>query len=136
MKFIDTNVFVYFVDSRDRTKQAVARAVLVDAIGRRQHVISSQVLNEFANVVLKKLAMTEDEIRRYVEAFQNIVVVYQQRGWTERALEIRKQYGLQFYDSLLLAAAESVGCDEILTEDLSDGQTYCGIKAVNPFKGM
>ena len=91
MKFIDTNVFVYFVDSRDRTKQAVARAVLVDAIGRRQHVISSQVLNEFANVVLKKLAMTEDEIRRYVEAFQNIVVVYQQRGWTERALEIRKQ---------------------------------------------
>ena len=136
MKFIDTNVFVYFVDSRDRTKQAVARAVLVDAIGRRQHVISSQVLNEFANVVLKKLAMTEDEIRRYVEAFQNIVVVYQQRGWTERALEIRKQYGLQFYDSLLLAAAESVGCDEILTEDLSDGQIYCGIKAVNPFKGM
>ena len=136
MKFIDTNVFVYFVDSRNRTKQAVARAVLVDAIGSRQHVISSQVLNEFANVVLKKLAMTEDEIRRYVEAFQNIVVVYQQRGWTERALEIRKQYGLQFYDSLLLAAAESVGCDEILTEDLSDGQTYCGIKAVNPFKGM
>ena len=91
MKFIDTNVFVYFVDSRNRTKQAVARAVLVDAIGSRQHVISSQVLNEFANVVLKKLAMTEDEIRRYVEAFQNIVVVYQQRGWTERALEIRKQ---------------------------------------------
>ena len=136
MKFIDTNVFVYFVDSRNRTKQAVARAVLVDAIGSRQHVISSQVLNEFANVVLKKLAMTEDEIRRYVEAFQNIVVVYQQRGWTERALEIRKQYGLQFYDSLLLAAAESVGCDEILTEALSDGKTYCGIKAVNPFKGM
>ena len=136
MKFIDTNVFVYFVDSRNRTKQAVARAVLVDAIGSRQHVISSQVLNEFANVVLKKLAMTEDEIRRYVEAFQNIVVVYQQRGWTERALEIRKQYGLQFYDSLLLAAAESVGCDEILTEDLGDGQIYCGIKAVNPFKGM
>ena len=136
MKFIDTNVFVYFVDSRNRTKQGVARAVLVDAIGSRQHVISSQVLNEFANVVLKKLAMTEDEIRRYVEAFQNIVVVYQQRGWTERALEIRKQYGLQFYDSLLLAAAESVGCDEILTEDLSDGQIYCGIKAVNPFKVM
>jgi len=27
-----------------------------------------------------------------------------------------------------------VGCDEIQTEDLNDGQTYCGIKAVNPFK--
>lgn len=35
---------------------------------------------------------------------------------------------------LLLAAAEANGCDEIWTEDLSDGQTYCGVKAVNPFK--
>ena len=26
------------------------------------------------------------------------------------------------------------GCDEILTEDLADGQTYCGVRAVNPFK--
>lgn len=33
-----------------------------------------------------------------------------------------------------LAAAEANGCDEILTEDLTDGQTYCGIRAVNPFK--
>ncbi len=24
----------------------------------------------------------------------------------------------------------------ILTEDLNDGQVYCGIKAVNPFKTM
>ena len=54
--------------------------------------------------------------------------------WTNRALAIRKQYGIQFYDSLLLAAAEASGCSEIYTEDLNDGQTYCGIKAVNPFK--
>ena len=53
---------------------------------------------------------------------------------TVRALELRKQYGLQFYDALLLAAAESAGCDKILTEDLNDGQVYCGITAENPFK--
>lgn len=40
---------------------------------------------------------------------------------------------LEFYDSLLVAAAEATGCDEILTEDLADGQTYCGVKASNPF---
>jgi len=44
------------------------------------------------------------------------------------------RYDLQYYDSLLLAAAESLGCDEFITEDLNDGQLYCGIKAVNPFK--
>ena len=136
MKFIDSNVFVYFADGRNPRKQAIARAVLADAIGNRQYVISSQVLNEFANVSLKKFGMTEDEVRKYVEEFQHIRVVFQQDGLTVRALEIRKQYGLQFYDSLLLATAESVGCDIFLTEDLNDGQTYCGIKAVNPFKGI
>ena len=134
MKFIDSNVFVYFADGRNPKKQAIARAVLADAIGNRQYVISSQVLHEFANVSLKKLGMTEDEVRKCVEEFQYIRVVFQQDGLTVRALEIRKQYGLQFYDSLLLATAESVGCDTFLTKDLNDGQIYCGIKAVNPFK--
>ena len=134
MKFIDTNVLLYFIDSRNTAKQSIARAVLANAIGSRQYVISAQVLNEFANVALKKLGMTEDEVRQCIEAFQHIHVVFQQSGWTVRALEIRKQYGLQFYDSLMLAAAEFVGCDEILTEDLNDGQIYCGVKAVNPFR--
>ena len=134
MKFIDTNVLIDFIDSRNTAKQSIARAVLANAIGSRQYVISAQVLNEFANVALKKLGMTEDEVRQCIEAFQHIHVVFQQSGWTVRALEIRKQYGLQFYDSLMLAAAEFVGCDEILTEDLNDGQIYCGVKAVNPFR--
>ena len=54
--------------------------------------------------------------------------------WTTRALEIKERYELQYYDSLLLAAAESLGCDEFWSEDLNDGQLYCGVKAVNPFK--
>ena len=134
MKFIDTNVLIYFVDGRNQAKQSIARTVIADAIGNPEYVMSLQVLNEFANVSLKKLGMTEDEVRQYIEAFQRMRIVFQQSGWTVRALEIRKQYGLQFYDSLLLAAAEASGCDEFWTEDLNDGQMYCGIKAVNPFK--
>ena len=136
MKFIDTNVLIYFVDGRNQAKQSIARTVIADAIGNPEYVMSLQVLNEFANVSLKKLGMTEDEVRQYIEAFQRMRIVFQQSGWTVRALEIRKQYGLQFYDSLLLAAAEASGCDEFWTEDLNDGQTYCGIKAVNPFKTL
>ena len=134
MKFIDTNVLIYFVDGRNQAKQSIARTVIADAIGNPEYVMSLQVLNEFANVSLKKLGMTEDEVRQYIEAFQRMRIVFQQSGWTVRALEIRKQYGLQFYDSLLLAAAEASGCDEFWTEDLNDGQMYCGIKVVNPFK--
>ena len=134
MKFIDTNVLIYFADKRNAVKQSVARAVLSEAIGNPQYALSLQVLNEFANVSLKKLGMTEDEVRQYIEAFQRIRMVLQRETWTIRALEIKKHHGIQFYDALLLVAAEAAGCDEFLTEDLNDGQMYCGIKAVNPFK--
>lgn len=35
---------------------------------------------------------------------------------------------------MMVAAAERAGMSEILTEDLGDGQLYCGVRAVNPFK--
>ncbi len=40
------------------------------------------------------------------------------------------------YDSLLLASASEIGCDEFISEDLNDGQIYCGMRAVNPFKSV
>ena len=48
MKFIDSNVLVYFADGRNRKKQAIARAILANAMGNPQYAISTQVLNEFA----------------------------------------------------------------------------------------
>ena len=66
--------------------------------------------------------------------FSRISTVPLATEWTDKALQIKERYGIQFFDSLLLAAASDNGCDEILTEDLADGQTYCGVKAVNPFK--
>ena len=134
MKFIDTNVFVYFVDRRDMHKQTIARSVIASAFGNPQYSITWQVLNEFANVALAKLSMTEDEVCYCISRFRNIRMQMPKPEWTDRALVIRKQCGIQFYDALIVAAAEASGCDEILTEDLNDGQTYCGIKAVNPFK--
>ena len=35
---------------------------------------------------------------------------------------------------MMLAAAERAGAEEFYSEDLNDGQIYCGMKAVNPFK--
>ena len=134
MKFIDTNVFVYFVDRRDMRKQTIARSLIASAFGSQQYSITWQVLNEFGNVALSKLSMTEDEVSIYVSRFRNIRMQMPKPEWTERALMIRKQYGIQFYDALIVAAAEASGCDEILTEDLNDGQVYCGVKAVNPFR--
>ena len=133
MTFIDSNVLVYAVDIRDARKQQIAKSIVMGARNSSDYVISSQVLNEFSNVAINKLKKTRQEARCFVELFMEINSVAVRPEWTLRAIDIMGQHGLQFYDSLLLAAAESAGCDEILTEDLNDGQVYCGITAINPF---
>lgn len=134
MTFIDTNIFVYSVDVRDLRKQHVAKSIVMGALKSENFVISAQVLNEFSNVALCKLGKRQDEVKIFLKMLSPIHTVPVAPEWTPRAIDIMAQYGLQFYDSLLIAAAEANGCDEILSEDLADGQVYCGVKAVNPFK--
>lgn len=134
MTFIDSNVFIYSVDKRNPENMRIAREIITAAVDNQTFTISQQVLNEFANVSLKKLSMTVGEVRECIEEFLNINVAEQRLDWTCKALDIKRRFNIQFYDSLLLAAASDNGCDEILTEDLADGQTYCGVRAVNPFK--
>ena len=133
MRFIDTNVFVYAIDDRDAVKQARAREIVLNACSCGGSLISAQVLNEFSCIAFRKFHRTVGEIRAFVRMFQRIGVTDVSRSWTLRALDIAEEYSLQFYDSLLLAAAEASGCTEFISEDLNDGQIYCGMKAVNPF---
>ena len=134
MTFIDTNVVVYASDPLDARKNELAVEILADAFDNDQYVISSQVLNEFINTALNKLKKSNEEVIGHLHQLKTMRVVPVSAEWLERAIEIRSRYDLQFYDSLLLAAAEALGCDEFLTEDLNDGQMYGSVKAVNPFK--
>jgi len=134
MTFLDTNILVYAVDKLDAAKQSRAMSIITEAISTSDFMVSAQVLNEFSNVALLKLRLMTDEVQRFVAVFNRMKVVPVEPIWTDRALAIKSQYGTQFFESLLLAAAEASRCDTILTEDLNDGQVYCGVRAVNPFK--
>jgi predicted nucleic acid-binding protein len=41
---------------------------------------------------------------------------------------------ISFWDSLIVAAAESARCESIWTEDLNDGQIIRGVRIANPLK--
>ena len=136
MTFLDTNVLIYSIDGKDPTKQVVAREIVVSAVRGGDFLISAQVLNEFSNIALLKLKLSVEEVRKFVSFFSRIGVVSLESRWTDAALLLKQRYETQFFDSLLLAAAQENGCDEILTEDLNDGQMYGSVKAVNPFKNF
>ena len=134
MIFLDTNVLVYAADDTDEVKHRRAYELVVQAIRGEPFMVSAQVLNEFAFVMYRKFKRTDDEVAAYLGFFRPIHSVVLEPEFSRRAVEIKARYDLQYYDSLLLATAEANGCDEFYSEDLNDGQDYCGIKAVNPFK--
>ena len=136
MTFLDTNVLIYSIDGKDPAKQVVAREIVVSAVRGAGFLISAQVLNEFSNIALLKLKLSVEEVRKFVSFFSRIGVVSLESRWTDAALLLKQRYETQFFDSLLLAAAQENGCDEILTEDRNDGQMYGSVKAVNPFKNF
>ena len=49
-------------------------------------------------------------------------------------LAIAEQTGYSYYDSLILAAAASAGCQTLYSEDLQSGQMLIGLEIMNPFQ--
>ena len=136
MTFVDSNVFVYALDRNATPKQKKARRIVADAFAARAaYRISSQVLAEFSSVAIRKLGIGTPLLLSLLAEMGKISHAAIDNALVSRAVEIQGIYGIQYYDAQIVAAAERIGCDSILTEDLNDGQMYCGIMAVNPFKG-
>ncbi len=132
--FVDTNLIVYANDSRDPKKQLLAidqiKELMINGLG----VISSQVLQEYANTALIKLNQRQDIVLRQLTLLESFEIVLLKPPLIRRAIEIRSAYTISFWDSCIISAAESARCDMILSEDLIAGQYYSGIKMKNPFR--
>ena len=134
LEFLDTNVLVYSYDIADRGKQEIARNLVRRALAG-DIVTSAQVLGEFAATLLHKVVPRVDPVELIVlmDALGPIPVVTSDADMVRRAVEVQDRYGLHFYDSLIVAAADRAGCETIWSEDLNSGQKYFGISVQNPF---
>lgn len=70
--------------------------------------------------------------KNIVRQFENFEVVTISPGLIYEAIDCSILNQLSFWDSLIIAAAESVKCTEIWSEDLNAGQMIKGIRIVNP----
>jgi predicted nucleic acid-binding protein len=133
--FVDTNVLLYWRDSRDAAKQARAAAWLEHLWREQTGRTSTQVLSEYYVNVTRKLepGLPADEAWDDVQALlawdpQPIDSALLQRGRT-----VCSRYGLSWWDGLVVAAAQAQGCALLLTEDLQDGAVYGGVTVRSPF---
>ena len=75
-----------------------------------------------------------DEATRIVADFSDWPVVENTLDLMRAALDEQARFRISFWDALIVAAARESGASELVTEDLSHGQDYGGVRALNPFR--
>jgi predicted nucleic acid-binding protein len=113
--FIDTNIVVYAYAAGP--KQERAGELLAGA------TISVQVLNEFANVALRKLGYDEAKLEQRIDSIRGQVntIVPIDEPTHDLARDIVFRHKLNFYDSALLASALLADCELFYSEDMHNG---------------
>ena len=132
--FIDTNVLVYAETSDAPAKQRVALDLLKQLYVSNQGVLSTQVLQEYCNVAIKKLKLPIPHIRAQLDWYTQFEVVQVTSTIIRSSLDLQQTRSISFYDAVVVSCAHAAGCNVLWTEDLNAGEVLNGVRIVNPFE--
>jgi predicted nucleic acid-binding protein len=135
VRFIDTNVLLYAIsrDPEERDKAERANEILA----ARDLALSIQVLQEFyvqATRMSRPDPLTHEQAVELVESFMRFPVITITAELMLAAFATRWRFGMSYWDAAILEASRSLGCDVVLSEDLTDGEDYAGVRVENPFR--
>jgi len=135
MPFADTNIFVYARDANDPVKQSIAGDILRTLWRKRTGRLSAQVLQEYYVTVTRKLkpGLPPFEARGDIRDLNSWGPRQVTTGILECAWEIEDDFGLSWWDSLIVASALDCEATSLLSEDMQDGLTIRSLQIVNPF---
>ena len=132
--FIDTNILLYAGSNaaEDAPKKRIASALVAEL----DFCLSSQVVQEYLSNALgkKALGITTTQIEAVLESLQDVTVQPVSYPLILEAWKLRNAYRISHWAATIIAAAQSLGCEILYSEDMGDGQNYGGVRVVNPFK--
>ena len=131
--FIDTNVLVYAEASDEPRKQRAALDLLKRLYEDNEGVLSTQVLQEYCNVAIKKLKLPAPHIRAQLELYEQFEVVHVTPAIIRAGLDLHQTRSVAFFDAVVLASAHAAGCNLLWTEDMNTGEVVNGVSISNPF---
>lgn len=102
----------------------------------RSHVLSTHAVQEFyvrATRATRADRLDQRQASALVESFTRFTVPDITLGVVRAALDTRQRFGLSYWDSAIIEAARTTGETTVLSEDLSHGTDYNGVKVIGPF---
>ena len=132
--FFDTNIFIYAVSEapEDAAKRRLALKLIEDC----EIHLSIQVVQEFLHTCLRKsrIGLNSSALVQSARWLLTFDCQIPDAASVMKTLEIQKTHGISYWDAAVVESARAAGCGELLSEDLSDGQNYGGVRVIDPFR--
>jgi predicted nucleic acid-binding protein len=130
--FCDSNIFLYAFSKNedDSNKKEIASQIV------NQHAtISTQVINEVSNNMLKKLQFDNTMIEKFtLNCYKRYEIVNFSKPLYQKACYLRDNYHFSYYDSLIVSAALIWDCKILYSEDMHHNLQIEQLTIINPFK--
>jgi Predicted nucleic-acid-binding protein, contains PIN domain len=138
LNFIDTNIWLYrlFDDQRIEAEERERKQNIAISITNQSNLmISTQVINEISVNLIKKAKFDENQIKAVIQSLYNRCQVLEfSLTILESASDLRLNYNLSFWDSLIVASALSGGGNTLYSEDMQNGLIISQqLTIINPF---
>ncbi len=139
MNAVDTNVFVYFFDDDEPSKQTKATELLEGLVhSASQTILLWQVAGEVLSCLRRWQSMGKVSGDDVAANIRDVMAMFPLSIPTgniiPRSLDLTSRYSLSHWDSMLVAACLEAGVETLFTEDMDDGAEYDSVKIVNPFR--
>ena len=137
MHAIDTNVWIYSQDIRDKDKQKAAQDIIAVT---RPLALPWQVGCEFiaASRKLTTFGFSAEQAWQSLEAMQalaDVILMPSTKHWSICS-ELVSNYKISFWDGMLIASCIEGGVKTLFTEDLTEDSIVAGVRIVNPFRKL
>lgn len=131
--FVDTNVLLFAASTNpaEAAKREAAREVL----STYPICFSVQVAQEFFVNATRKLnpPLSRIDALAFLKAIHPAAIGTLDFELFEEATGIQERFQISYWDAAVVAAAKQLNCETLYSEDLADGQSYEGVRVVNPF---
>ena len=135
--FLDTNVLLYALSHADAEAEAEAekRRIARQWLQRVDWGLSTQVLMEFyVNAIKPRHGLppgTAQRMAQRLAAARPVQAVDAKLALD--AMQWQQALTISPWDAAILCAAHRLGAATVVSEDLSHGQVYSGVRVLNPF---
>ena len=135
--FIDSNIWLYALieeqNSDDEFKHLLAKKLFLESDNIQ---ISTQVVNEISINLMRKAKKDSNYIFKFIHDLVSTYTVHNQTtAELITAANLRLNYSLSYWDSLIVASAINSECSILYSEDMQDGlQVHNKLEIINPLK--